>query len=251
MICDSAVGMALPVPTITVFGNPWRSIISLGPNYHLQRAMGREQRWHRQYNSTRVAVSNFIRQEMSESGIECDVVLPNPVDFSRFKEKKNRFYPPTVLWVGPEIAVKNPEVFNGIKRKMVKDDVQWLVASRDTVGRRSYDQMTDTLSKCSLVLCTSWFEGCSNTLMEAVAAGTPIVTSRSGFFWDFWDERFGERVENLVNPNHFAEAIRTVLANPSKYDPKTAAIEAKIDYETWANAWRKLVVETVDRRRLS
>jgi glycosyltransferase involved in cell wall biosynthesis len=87
--------------------------------------------------------------------------------------------------------------------------------------------------------------------MEAVAAGTPIVTSRSGFFWDFWDERFGERVENLVNPNHFAEAIRTVLANPSKYDPKTAAIEAKIDYETWANAWRKLVVETVDRRRLS
>lgn len=251
MICDSAVGMALPVPTISIFGNPWQAVRSLGPNDNMDRAVARECRWHRKFNSVRVAVSNFMQQEMMKTGIHCDVILPNPADFSRFTEKPEPYYPPTILWIGPEIAVKNPEMFWAAKELMAKDDVQWIVSSRDSDRRKNHEQMTEIISRCTVVACTSWFEGCSNTLMEAIAAGIPVVTSRSGFFWDFWDRRFGERVENLHSPRRFVNAIRTVLQDVSAYDPRAAALEARIDYESWASSWKELVLEVVDcgRRR--
>jgi len=118
VVMDSAVGLDLDVPTITIFGNPWRSVLRLGENHHLANVLEREVRYHRRRDTYRVAVSDFMVREMSLSGLSCDRVIPNPVDTHRFDSdlQPTPFYPPTILWIGPHIAVKPGSISSRSRR---------------------------------------------------------------------------------------------------------------------------------------
>jgi len=85
--------------------------------------------------------------------------------------------------------------------------------------------------------------------MEALAANTPIVTSATGYFWDRWDDRFGERVENPNDTQGFIIALERVLGNRSLFSPRQAALDCRLDFETWAKSWCDLVVEVADTAR--
>ncbi|MFH1738506.1 MAG: hypothetical protein ABIH23_05820 [bacterium] len=249
-ISDSAVCLESPCPMISIFGNPWHAVIAVHPDTHIDQVIRREKLWHHTHKTYRLAVSNFMVHEMGLNGIRCDRVLPNPADTSRFPEKSEKDYPHVVVWIGPRIPIKNRDQFTLISQTWVdlfpEMPVQWVAVERNAPDKLSYNQMTDQLRRSSAVLCTSWAEGCSNTLMEALAANVPIVTTEAGLFWDWWDDRFGLRIKNPSSTGEFLRQIHYVLTHQQDYSPREAVMENGLDYDAWAKQWQDLVIEVVD-----
>lgn len=246
-IADSAVGYSTICPMITIFGNAWRGVLSCRPgNTHIESVVHRETLWHRKHQSFRVAVSNYIKEkEMLPNGILADSVVPNPADLSRFPNPVKKDSPRTILWVGPFIDIKNPTVMNEVRDlvdDIYKGQIQWKYACRnDATMRRDYNAMTECMGAASLVLCTSVAEGCSNTMMEAMAADVPIVTTSCGLFWDWWDPRIGVRITANESVAELVAGIQKVLDNPDQFAPRQVALDHKLDYDSWVAKWSKIV----------
>ena len=253
-ISDSAVCFPTVCPMITIFGNAWRGVLSVEDSEHVRQVVSLESRWHHTHDTLRVAVSNYMaREEMRSGGIVAWHTIPNPADIGRFSKQFKKNYPPTILWIGPFIAIKDHrlmETVRGLLPLRHPDlNIQWQFSVRNGESALNYDQMTEAISKAALVLCTSVAEGCSNTLMEAIAADVPIVTTRTGLFWDWWDSRFGIRIEEHGDVDAFVCAIHEVITAAGNYLPRQAALDAGLDYRTWALRWRSLVVDYAERCR--
>lgn len=240
-ILDSGVAFATVCPMITIFGNPWRAVKKYHPPHsYMEEMIARESRWHTQNNSLRVAVSNYMKEDANQNGIACHQVIPNPADLERFSPQAvdNK----KVAWVGPRIPLKNVEQFERIQADI--PGVDWLPLCR--IGNEpalAYDEITEQLPACSATLCTSWAEGCSNTLMESLAASVPIITTKSGLFWDWWDCRLGERIDDPSDTTEFVGKLSMVLDHQDRYAPRQAAIDAGLDLLTWSTRWLQIVSE--------
>jgi glycosyltransferase involved in cell wall biosynthesis len=266
-ISDSAMCFETPCLMITIFGNPWISVLKIMPNVFIKRIADRERDWHARHQTYKVAVSNFMSQEeMLPNGIVADLVIPNPVDIDRFLIPpddtinefvgtagnfltSNKTNPPTALWIGPEIPIKNYSQIALIRDRWSvaypELPVQWKTPKRETEDELDYAGMTTAIAQSSVVLCTSTAEGCSNTLMEAIAANVPIVTTKTGMFWDWWDERLGIRVEDPYDTSAFILGLQTVLQNQTSFSPRTAALEKQLELTHWKLAWQSLVLRYV------
>ena len=248
-ISDSGVCYETLCPMITIWGNPWLSVLRAQPDDWIRYIQDRQTKWHATHPTVKVAVSNFMRAaEMEAIGIKADHVITNPADIGRFPEPLPKTEPPTIVWVGPYSIIKNHYRIAMIQGYWTANEqdlpVQWQFSITDSKYRRNFDAMTRLIGSASVVLCTSILEGCSNTLMEAIAADVPIITTQTGLFWDWWDDRLGIRVEDNSNTEGFTKAIRTVLtAEPGQFRPREVAVEKTLDYETWANKWRILAEE--------
>jgi len=252
-ISDSAICFETRCPMITIFGNPWHTVLRLTPTVGFRNLIKREAQWHAKHPTHRVAVSGFMAQtEMAQSGIVADRVIPNPADIERFVTPygtggANKTDPPTILWIGPQFPIKNYSqvamLFDRWPSECADIPVRWKLALRESKDELNYDAMTEAVAKSTVVLCTSVAEGCSNTLMEAIAANVPIVTPKTGLFWDWWDDRFGVRVDDSNDTEGFMRGLRAVLQNPFGYSPREVATEQQLDFDHWAKRWQALVME--------
>ena len=241
VISDSAVCIASSCPIITVFGNPWYSVLNLTPDdWHIAYIAQREKVWHSKNATVKVAVSDFMASEMNLAGTNADKIIPNPVDIGRFSNRQARAVPPIILWCGSRAEIKQYAEANEIAKARIP--AKWVFALKGS-RQFSYQKMTEAYESASVVLCTSYAEGCSNSLMESLGANTPIVTSAVGIFTSWWDERLGERVRESKDTKEYIRCLRTVLGSPEKYSPRDAVIDAGLDYGSWAGKWQKLVLE--------
>lgn len=251
-ISDSAIGLSTICPMITIFGNAWRGVLLAENSEHIHQVIHRETTWHRKHPSLRVAVSGYMREkEMLPSGITADHVIPNPADISRFRDLNDDRSRQTILWVGPSIPIKNPTAMLEVQKRIKTTHPQatWKFACRNDDTAADYDSMTHIIASATVVLCTSIAEGCSNTLMEAMAANVPIVTTSTGLFWDWWNSRLGVRISEAGQPADIAIGVRFVLDNPSHFAPRQVAYDFGLDYKSWANRWKWLVEDYAWRAR--
>ncbi|MCY7322867.1 MAG: glycosyltransferase family 4 protein, partial [Phormidesmis sp. CAN_BIN36] len=80
----------------------------------------------------------------------------------------------------------------------------------------------------SLCVLTSAYEGLPLVVLEALACGTPIVTTRAGDTPNVLTEQSGLVCEERT-PTSVAEALRKVLDNPDYFSPQ-ACIQAAMPY---------------------
>ena len=252
-ISDSAIGKVSNCPMISIFGNPWQKVID-GLNQvgttrsNVHDILQAESKWHALHSTFRVAVSDFMASEMSAQGIMANSIIPNPAD-TDFFQARSAPKTPLILWVGSGATIKNYTQFQKIvvlwSRQHPGYPVQWQTVLKHPDGKDELNrlQMRQEYAKASLVVCTSHAEGCSNSLLEAIASGVPIVTTRTGLFWNWWDNRLGIRVPSSEGTADFLTAIKSILENGQEYNPRQAAFDRGLDYPTWAKTWQDLAVK--------
>ena len=103
----------------------------------------------------------------------------------------------------------------------------------EMTGRVSPEQMPELYENAHIYVSATMQEGMSNAMLEAMASGLPIVTTRC------------EGVEELIDgngivlddaePESFAAAIKSLSSNPDKYQMMSEKAISKASKFTWAN----------------
>ncbi|MOA21634.1 Glycosyl transferases group 1 [compost metagenome] len=75
-------------------------------------------------------------------------------------------------------------------------------------------------------LYTSGYDGLPNVLLEATAAGLPIVTATVGGIGELVDHESGYPLDPLAGPLAFVGAIRKVLAEPLEAERRVLNAQA-------------------------
>ena len=92
-----------------------------------------------------------------------------------------------------------------------------------------YDNFADLpLHEASLFLHTALWEGLPNVLLEAGAAGLPIVARDVGGVGELIDESTGWPVPRAAGADGFAAAIADALARPDEARARTERLQARI-----------------------
>jgi glycosyltransferase involved in cell wall biosynthesis len=78
-----------------------------------------------------------------------------------------------------------------------------------------------------LFLYTSNFDGLPNVLIEAAAAGLPIVSSDVGGIRELLGDGAGALVPN--DPKAFVSAVRKLLLDPDRLDQQVLLSQQRID----------------------
>lgn len=85
------------------------------------------------------------------------------------------------------------------------------------LGNVPYDEMPDYLAAADVFALPSAYEGTARVLMESVAAGLPIVTTRVSGVSDFVVEEENGYVVSIGRPRELAERLVQVLMNIEHY----------------------------------
>ncbi|WP_328824803.1 glycosyltransferase family 4 protein [Pseudomonas schmalbachii] len=135
-----------------------------------------------------------------------------------------------VLWASRLTAQKRPELLYHIAQSMPDvmfdvygeldpacEGIGWRLKALSNVnlcGR--YDDFSSMVSSgvYGVFLYTSGYDGLPNVLLEATAAGLPIVTATVGGIAELVDQDSGYPLDPLAGPLAFVEALRKVLAEP-------------------------------------
>lgn len=98
------------------------------------------------------------------------------------------------------------------------------------------------IDKCFCFLYTSEWDGLPNVILEATAAGLPVVASRAGGVEDFISSETGWLIEDKENPKSYIETLHAVFDNTAEAERRAA--NAKHLLET-RHSWQNLM-KTLD-----
>lgn len=159
-----------------------------------------------------------------------------------------------ILWAGRIVPTKLPDVVAKIGQRL--DPTKYTIDvygeasdkqyKKDLIGvpsincKGSFDGFnTLPTEKYDILLYTSASDGLPNVLLEAAAAGLPIIASNDGGVGEFIkDEKTGILVEDYLNPEAYVKAIENALKDP-KMLPKYAVNAQKLLKER--HVWAKFV----------
>ncbi len=118
-----------------------------------------------------------------------------------------------------------------LRRKVEEQNLRDIVA---LVGRRGSERMPETYQDHDLFVSASAQEGMSNAMLEAMASGLPIVTTPC----EGVEELVADNgiVVNTPAPAELAQAIRTLVENPSRRKTMAAAARSRAALFSWSNA---------------
>ncbi|MEM0017737.1 MAG: glycosyltransferase family 4 protein [Candidatus Korarchaeum sp.] len=159
--------------------------------------------------SALVAVSSWVKEELSRMGLEVDSVIPGGVDDKLFSslplkeelKKELGFEGNLVLSVGSLTHAKGFDIIPRIA-KLVNERLEAIFliigggpeegALRELstrlgvsdkvllLGRRSYEETAKYYGAADLLLHPARYEGYGLTALESLAAGTPVIASDTG-----------------------------------------------------------------------
>lgn len=114
--------------------------------------------------------------------------------------------------------------------------------------RRSFDEMPAFYHGANVALCASEYEGCSNSVMEAMASGLALITTDVGHHREMQDAQrreFGDSGILIVDAS--ADAIAAALATLTPERARTMGeinrkeIEARWSWSAWADRYAEFL----------
>lgn len=190
----------------------------------------------RHADSIRV-VSQRIKEQVERIGAAAPItVLPVYIDVERFRAVERHPDGKTVLWIGRFEREKNPfsaiEVVQGIpgvKLVMLGKGSLEAELKRQAEGLPiefpGWQDPADYLSRADVVLCTSPAESFGVSIVEALAAGVPVVAPDVGVA--------KEAGAIIVPRERLAEAVVDALKNPRQGALKLNLLPK----DEWVRAW--------------
>lgn len=140
-----------------------------------------------------------------------------------------------VLLVKSFAALNEPNVHllivgeGNLKNELLADIRSSGLSDKVTMlGALTQGELAELHRVCSVFVLTSAYEGLPLVVLEALACGTPVVTTRCGETPNFLSPRSGIVCQDRT-PSAIADALRRVLHNPGDY-PVEACIQVAEPY---------------------
>ncbi|MBJ7330315.1 MAG: glycosyltransferase family 4 protein [Solirubrobacteraceae bacterium] len=205
-------------------------------------------------HATVVGVSNSTADELRRHyRMKTDAVIGNGVDTAVYTRRdvaaaRERFgiTGPSVLFVGVAMARKGSDVLaEGAEAggyELLHAGDRELAGSR-ALGVLSPDELAQALSAVDAMLFPTRWEACSYAILEAMACGTPVLTTRVG-----WMEELAARVPAyeplIIEPTvaSIAAGLHRLRAGDHAEAVAQAAdiVRTEHDLGTFAARWREL-----------
>ena len=182
-----------------------------------------------------LAVSEALKEQMVRLGLPRELIEVHytGVDLSRFSpEAGERPQQPTLLAVGNLVPLKRVGLLidmmvqlpgcrldivgDGPERAALEQRAEALGLSRQVrfAGRLPHHELPRRLASAHLLVHASEAEGLANVWVEALASGTPVVTTDVGGAAEAVPSEAGRLVPANAAPEDFAAAVRELLAHP-------------------------------------
>lgn len=183
-------------------------------------------------------VSEYTRSRVLEAGYYPGQVrlIPNAVDIGRFRPRLARTdVSPIVVFVGRLVPVKGLPVLLEAWRRMPQGGKARLVIAGDGPERQRLVELAATLgiadtvtflgevadvpevlSRASIYVQPSHVEGLSNSVLEAMASGLPIVATRISGNEDLITNGINGILVPPADPDELSRALSRLLANPDE-----------------------------------
>ncbi len=190
-----------------------------------------------------VAVSDFMKQDMLNNGIKCDVVVPNAVDWDFWKPMSEypkiytggKKYRAVGLWVGCVHLIKN--WLNLVRLVHEFQDIFWIIVIKGSIEQyidrprlTNFIIYTDISSELlralymnsDFVLTASSVESFNLVALEAALMNKPVISTKTGLYWNnkYWNDRLGIRVDEWNDYQKLKESI-DVISTVSDHPPFT------------------------------
>lgn len=172
---------------------------------------------------------NLIRQQIVSEDIIS--VFPNSIDHKLFycrdkKEMRKKYGLPEdafiIAFVGRFVDIKGPNRLSQAIKKIGPEKVKSIFIGDGEVkptcegiliqGPQSHDKIPELLSAADVFVLPTLAEGCCNAIIEAMACGLPVVSSKMPFNDDILDDTCSIRI-NPNDINEIAEAIELLLTD--------------------------------------
>jgi len=195
-----------------------------------------------------VCITHYTREAV-QSLAKKTWLIPNAVDASFFEVQPEpaRDEPPVILCVGSVCPRKNQNAFiraldplaSGLKFKVVflgqagrgdpyVDEFVQLVQARPwcaSAGFANRDRLKDNLKRAAILALPSLEDNCPMVVLEAMAAGVPVIAARVGGVPDLIEEGQTGLFCDPHNGDDMSAAIAKLLAEPEL--GRTLAAKAK------------------------
>ena len=264
----------LKTPQIIVFQDPFYSI----QKFFMNRGMFLEHFW--RYNASidlqrrtakqgkTIAVSNFMKEDMRLNDIRCDKVIEEGIDIEKFKpvdnkeELKKRHKLPLDKKIGicvtRFIHQKGWMIMSELINKF--PDIHWIVVLTESVGAKpklknvvlveeADPSIMSKLYNCAdFFINTSPIESFGLSPCEAASCNLPIITFKTGIFWDWFDSKIGYLVDDWSTES-FTKAVRKIRDSDLKeFSPREVLIKRGLTKEVMEKNWKEFVKKTLNNK---
>ncbi|BCA55520.1 glycosyl transferase family 1 [Nitrospira sp. KM1] len=110
----------------------------------------------------------------------------------------------------------------------LKDQVKTLRLSKNVEFTGHRTQICDVMSTIDLLLIPSYNEAFGHVVLESIAAGVPLLGSRSGAFPEILENGLYGNLVAPLDPDGWADAALDIIANPAPALNKLKTARAKV-----------------------
>lgn len=184
-----------------------------------------------------IALSQNMKDDMQKISKKEVYILPNGVDTTSFNESKNKSNDNTteIVYIGSLLPVKGVEylieainilhqthpkisltiVGDGSNRRSLEQIVKKHGLEQNIIftGKISHEDVPNRLNSNDIFVLPSISEGMPNVLLEAMAAGLPIVATNVGGIPDIVKNNKNGYLVEPKNPQQLAERIHFLIEN--------------------------------------
>lgn len=199
-----------------------------------------------------VSVSEVVKEYANKTyRISKDkiIVIPNAVEVDLFKDSKKNFNKnkPVFMYIGRLLKLKGIEdAIRGLaKLKNDYPDMEFLIYGKEsTIGYRNYlEKLTSdnewnfvkfmgstnnvpaALSECDIFISPSQSEGFAISVLEATAAGKPVIATKTGAIPDMIQDGVSGLFVEWNRPDQIYNAAKSILDNNLVEDYGSAAVK--------------------------
>jgi len=276
IIKNSCIGgfVKLETPQIVVFQDPFYTLLReminigffIGSNEHYSACINLMRESSK--GATKVAVSNFMKKEMELCGLVCDKVIEEGINTEKFKpvenkkELREKYNIPLDKKVGIAVTKFIPQKGWDILANLINkfSDIHWIVVLTTDVEskpklknvslfKKVDPELMPELYNCAdFFISTSLVESFGLSPIEASACNVPIIVFKTGFAWDWWDERLGYRVDKW-NVEEFGKAVEEMKNSDLKeFSPRETLIKKGFTLERMKKDWKEFVEKVLNKQ---
>lgn len=196
-------------------------------------------------NKKVVAVSEFLRDILTEQGIKTDVVIHNPIDLKKFCpieiEKKGEylFVGRYDYWAkGVDILEKLTDQNYDISCSFIGEATNHRLKIRPEVA---YEKMNTLYNQYQILIFPSRFESFGMVAAEAMASGMPVIMRAVGLGHELKKDIPSFVINNFMDEAEMNEKIEDIKNNYDYYAKLSRKYAEKFSLITFKEQWLKIL----------